>query len=213
MTDQFQDIDRPLSAALTDTARSFASETVSVRELLAHIGEQGMLMFCIFLIIPFLVPVSIPGVSTVFGLLITLIGVGVTANRVPWLPGRLMEKRVPTTHLARAFEQGASLVARLERFLHPRWNALTRSAGINRFNGLMLVLGGLLLMAPFGFVPFSNTLPGLAIFFLAIGMLQRDGVFVVLGYLAILATIVYFAALIAAAVAAGMGLRSLFLKG
>ncbi|MGH3090365.1 MAG: exopolysaccharide biosynthesis protein, partial [Rubrobacteraceae bacterium] len=73
------------------------------------------------------------------------------------------------------------------------------------------VLGGVLLMAPFGFVPFSNTLPGLAILFLAIGMLQRDGVFVAFGYIAIVATIVYFAALIAAAVAAGMGLRSIFL--
>ena len=213
MREQFHDTDRPLSAALTDTARSFTSETVSVRELMAHIGEQGLLMFCIFLIIPFLVPVSIPGVSTVFGLVITLIGVGVAANRVPWLPARLMEKRVSTAHLARAFDHGARLVARLERFLHPRWNVLTRSAGINRFNGLMIVLGGVLLMAPFGFVPFSNTLPGLAILFLAIGILERDGVFVFLGYLAIVATIVYFAALIAAAVAAGMGLRGLFLKG
>jgi len=209
MAEQFHDVDRPLSAALTDTARSLTSETVSVRELLGMIGEQGMLMFCIFLIIPFLVPVSIPGVSTVFGLVITLIGVGVTANRVPWLPARLMGKRVQTSNLARAFEHGARLVARLERFLHPRWNALTRGSGINRFNGLMLVLGGVLLMAPFGFVPFSNTLPGLAILFLAIGMLQRDGVFVLLGYLAIVATIVYFAALIAAAVAAGVGLSRL----
>lgn len=210
MTEQLHDIDRPLSAALKETARSFTADTVTVRELLASIGEQGMLMVCIFLIIPFLVPVSIPGVSTVFGLVITLIGVGVTANRVPWLPGRLMERRVQTAPLARAFEHGARLVSRLERFLHPRWNALTREAGINRFNGLMLVLGGVLLMAPFGFVPFSNTLPALAILFLAIGMLQRDGVFVLLGYLAIAATIIYFAALIAAAVAAGVGLSRIF---
>ena len=135
-----------------------------------------MLVFAIFLIIPFLVPVSIPGVSTVFGLLITLIGVGVMTNRMPWLPQRLMDRRVRTENLARAFEHGSKLVARLERFLHPRLSALTRSGGVNRFNGLMVVVAGLLLMVPLGFVPFSSTLPGLAILFLAVGMLQKDGV-------------------------------------
>ena len=45
-----------------------------------------MLLVCVFLTLPFLLPVSIPGVSTVFGLAIILIGVGVTLNRVPWLP-------------------------------------------------------------------------------------------------------------------------------
>ncbi len=34
---------------------------------------------------------------------------------------------------------------------------------MTRVNGLMLIAGALLLMAPFGLIPFSNTLPGLAI--------------------------------------------------
>lgn len=207
MTEQFHDIEKPLSATLSETARTMAGEDVSVRELLARIGEQGMLVFSIFLIIPFLVPVSIPGVSTVFGLLITLIGFGVMANRVPWLPERLMNRRVSTAHLVRAFEHGSRLVARLERFLHPRLSILTSGAAINRFNGFVLVVAGVLLMAPFGLVPFSNTLPGLAILFLAVGMLQKDGVFVLLGYLFVVATIVYFGALITGAVLAGEGLR------
>lgn len=209
MTEQFRDIEKPLSVTLGEVSRTIRGEDVSVRELLAQIGEQGMLVFAIFLIVPFLVPVSIPGVSTVFGLLITLIGLGVMSNRVPWLPAKLMDRRVPTKHLSRALEQGAKLVARLERFLHPRLSALTKSGGVNRFNGLMLVVAGVLLMFPLGLVPFSNTLPGLAILFLAVGMLQKDGVFVLLGYLFILATIVYFGALFAGALAAGQGLRKL----
>ncbi len=203
MTEQFHDIEKPLSAALAEMADSMRGESITVRELLEELGEQGMLMCSIFLIIPFLVPVSIPGVSTVFGLVITLIGVGVTANKVPRLPERLLDRQVATAPLAAAFEKGSRLLARLEQFVHPRLQALTRGARIARFNGLMLVLGGLLLMVPFSFVPFSNTLPGLAILFLAVGMLQQDGAFVLLGYLAILATIIYFGILAAAAIAAG----------
>ncbi len=210
MTEQIHDAKTSLSSALSGAASSLKGETASVRELLALIGEQGMLMLCIFLTIPFLVPVSIPGVSTVFGLLVILIGAGVTANRVPWLPNRLIDRRFPTRKLCPALEQGAKLLQRLERFLHPRWAILTRSAPMNRFNGVMIVLAGLLLMAPFGLVPFSNTLPALAALFLAAGMLEQDGLFVFLGYLWIVGTIVYFVVLVAGAVAAGVGLHRVF---
>lgn len=210
MTEKIHDTKTSLSRALSGAATSLTGESTSVRELLGLIGEQGMLMLCIFLTIPFLVPVSIPGVSTVFGVLVVLIGVGVTINRVPWLPNRLIDRRFPTQKLCPALEQGAKLLQRLERYLHPRWTVLTRSAAMNRFNGLMVVVAGLLLMAPFGLVPFSNTLPALAALFLAAGMLEQDGLFVFVGYLWILGTIAYFAVLIAGAVAAGIGLHRVF---
>ena len=213
MTELIHDVRTNLSRALLDAAKSLSGETASVRELLALIGEQGMLMFCIFLTIPFLVPVSIPGVSTVFGLLVILIGIGVAWNRVPWLPDRLLDRRFPTPKLVPALEQGARLLSRLERFLHPRWAALVRGSRVNRWNGWMIALAGLLLMAPFGLVPFSNTLPALAALFLAAGMLEQDGLFVFLGYGWILGTIVYFVALIAGAIAAGVGLTRIFTPG
>ena len=213
MTEPILDAKTSLSRTLTDAASSLKGETASVREILALIGEQGMLVLCIFLTIPFLVPVSIPGVSTVFGLLVVLIGVGVMTNRMPWLPSRLIDKRFPTQKLCPALEQGAKILQRLERYLHPRWGALTRSAAMNRFNGAMIVVAGLLLMAPFGLVPFSNTLPAFAILFLAAGMLEQDGLIVLLGYVFILGTIVYFGVLIAGAIAAGVGLHRVFRPG
>lgn len=213
MTELIHDVRTTLSRALSDAARSITGETASVRELLALIGEQGMLMFCIFLTIPFLVPVSIPGVSTVFGLLVILIGYGVALNRMPWLPDRLLDRHFPSAKLVPALEQGARLLSRLERFLHPRWGAFVRSPVANRWNGWMIALAGVLLMAPFGLVPFSNTLPALAALFLAAGMLEQDGLFVFLGYGWIVATIVYFVVLIAAAIAAGVGLTRVLAPG
>jgi hypothetical protein len=213
MAEQIQDAKTSLSCALSEAARSLPSESASVREILALIGEQGMLMFCIFLTIPFLVPVSIPGVSTVFGLLVILIGIGVALNRVPWLPDRLLDRRFPTQKLVPALEQGSRLLSKLERLLHPRWAPLVRGPRINRFNGWMIALAGVLLMAPFGLVPFSNTLPALAALFVAAGVLEQDGLFVFLGYGWIVGTIVYFVALIAGAIAAGMGLHRIFAPG
>jgi hypothetical protein len=198
-----------LSEYLLQVARSLPPGTVSVRELFERIGPQGLLMVCMFLNLPFLVPVSIPGVSTAFGLLVILIGLGLASNRLPWLPERLMKRAVPSEKLAHAFEHGARLVARIERWLHPRLQRLTRGRTMTRINGLSIVAGGGLLMFPFGFVPFSNTLPAGACLAVALGMLEEDGGAVLTGYVLLLATVVYFGVLFYGAWAAGSGLGSL----
>jgi hypothetical protein len=51
-------------------------------------------------------------------------------------------------------------------------------------------------MAPFGLIPFSNTLPAIALLFFAIGLLNRDGVCILFGHLMNLASIVYFGVLL-----------------
>jgi len=98
-------------------------------------------------------------------------------------------------------------VSRIDRWVRPRALSLT-SGPMLRLNGLTLIFAGLLLMAPFGFVPFSNTAPAIGILFLTIGMLQRDGLFVALGYLGTLLTVVYFSVLIYGAWRAGAALLS-----
>jgi hypothetical protein len=201
--------EKSLGETLRQMSSAITQERISLRELLELIGEQGLLVFCMFLTIPFLLPVSIPGVSTVFGLVITLIGIGVALNRVPWLPGRLMNRTIERIHLIPALERGAKLFSRLDTLIRPRWLMLTHSATVNRFNGFMLVGCALLLMAPLGLIPFSNTLPAVAILCLAAGMLQRDGIFVLLGYVTSSATVVYFGALFRAALLAGEGLSAL----
>jgi len=76
-----------------------------------------------------------------------------------------------------------------------------------RVNGLVLITGALLLMAPFGLIPLSNTLPGLAILFLAIGVLQRDGRFVLLGYMTLVLTVLYFSFLLLGGIAVLQGME------
>lgn len=205
---EFHDAASKLSTTLRGVSGSLPAGKVSLRDLLELIGEQGMLLVCVFLALPFLLPVSIPGISTVFGLAIILIGVGVTLNRVPWLPRRILDRPLSTAPIKQAFDKGARFVTRFERMVRPRWLFLTTVAG-NVVHGLALVLAGVLLMFPLGLVPFSNTLPAVAILFLSLGMLERDGLLIVAGYLMNVATICYFGALAMGALLAGQGMLSL----
>ncbi len=192
---EFRDTTAPLGETLRGLARSISGETVTVRELLGLIGEQGLLLALMFLTLPFLIPISIPGVSTVFGMVAILISLGVTFNRVPWLPDRLLDRPLDAVKLAGAIERGAERFGRVDRISHPRLQRLTSSRAMNRMAGLGLLLGSVLLIFPLGLVPFSNTLPAWGILLLAAGLLQRDGLLILLGYLFLLATIIYFAVL------------------
>ncbi|HEX2061652.1 MAG TPA: exopolysaccharide biosynthesis protein [Thermoanaerobaculia bacterium] len=172
-------------------------EGVTLVEIRDLIGREGMMLLTAFLTIVFLVPVSIPGVSTVFGGAILLLSFSRLLNRPLWLPDRLKRRPVSTVKLRAAMERGMRWFRRMERISRPRrMRALTTGRVMGVINNSALILGAVLLMAPFGLIPFSNTLPAVAILLFAIGMLQRDGGCILLGHLMNIATIVYFGVLI-----------------
>lgn len=187
----------PLGEQIAAIIARLPTGSLTLAELLDTFGDEGLLLVAILLTLVFLIPVSIPGVSTVFGAAILLIGISRLVGRPLWVPQRLARKSLPADRLRPGLEAGMAWVRRLEKISRPhRLPALVdgRLAGV--FNDLAFILAALLLMAPFGFVPFSNTLPALALLLYAVGFIQRDGGAVLLGHLANLGTMVYFAALI-----------------
>jgi hypothetical protein len=210
MSTEFQDARESLDQALRRAIEQIDGPTITLRRLLALVGEHGMLFLCALLTIPFLIPVSIPGVSTVFGAAIILISLGITMNRLPWLPDRLMDRELDAAKLSGILRRGANVVARVGAYIRPRMGAITDGAVAGRINGLALVFSGVLLMAPLGLIPFSNTLPAFAILLLAVGMSQRDGAVVIAGYAMIVATLLYFGLLAYLVFVAGQGLAEFF---
>ena len=206
----FDDTSTSLSGTLRRLIAGIKGHSVTLRELMDAVGEQGLLLICAVASLPFLIPVSVPGISTVFGAAIILISLAITANRLPWLPKKILDRQLETTKLVPALEKGVSIVSRLDRFLKPRLSSLTTGRLVNRVNGLAITFAGVLLMFPLGLIPFSNTLPGVAILLLSTGMIQRDGAVVLGGYLMNVVTVVYFGGLAYAAFSAGQGLATFF---
>ena len=171
--------------------------SVTLAQVRDLFGSDGLMVLTAFLTIVFLVPVSVPGVSTVFGAGILLIGVSRLFHLELWLPQRVARRLVATDRLRSSLLRGLVWFRRLERVSRPQriaWAAAEGAVGV--VNDCAIILGAALLMAPFGLIPFSNTLPAIALLFLAIGSLQRDGLFMLLGHLSNLVTIIYFALLI-----------------
>ncbi len=174
------------------------ADEVTLVEILDIVGADSLMLLTIFMSLIFLVPVSIPGVSTVFGTGILLIGITHLFARKLWLPKAIANRKLSSPKLKEAFQRAIIWLHRLEKISRPhRLSKLTAEGGMTVFNNLSFILAAILLMAPFGFIPFSNTLPALALIFFSIGMMERDGGSVILGYVANVATIIYFGFLIA----------------
>jgi Uncharacterized ABC-type transport system, permease components len=183
-------------------------DTLSLGELLDVFSDEGLLLLTILLTLVFLIPVSIPGVSTVFGAAILLVGVSRLINRPLWVPQRIKHKALPADRLRPGLKAGLVWVRRMEKISRPhRLRFFVDGPGQGVINNLAFILAALLLMAPFGFVPFSNTLPALALLLYAIGFIQRDGGAILLGHLANIGTIIYFSVLIGGG---GVAARELF---
>lgn len=190
--------DVSLGEKLEQLIDSLSASEVTLHEIYEKIGDESLLFFTIFLALAFLVPVSIPGVSTVFGSAVLLIALTRLLNRKLWLPQRIARRAIASEKLIAVLNRALVWFRRIERISRPyRFHTIAREGKFGLINKLSKILAAVLLMAPFGFIPFSNTLPAIALIFLAVGVIQKDGVCIFLGHLSNVATIVYFLALIA----------------
>jgi hypothetical protein len=201
---QFRNPEVRMSAALASAEAEVKDPTVTLRALLAMLGEQGLLVFCGVLAAPFLLPLTVPGMSTVLGLPMLLIGFAVMLSRVPWLPERLLNRSLPAPTVRSVLGRVRGWAERFEHLVRPRLLGLTGGRVVNFINGALVIVAVLLLMAPIPLVPFINSLPAFAIILLCFGMAERDGVVILLGYLMTVVSAVYVGGLVLLVFYAGM---------
>jgi hypothetical protein len=166
-----------------------------------HVGAKGDEVLIIFLCLPFLQPIPVPFLSSLLGILICGAGILNFLNRPPWFPQKFKNKTLDP-HLALSTVRVAEKVwAKVEKILHPRWVFLSEMSIFRFLNVLLIVSQGFLLSLPLP-IPFSNTIPAIAIILNAIGQLEEDGLIIVLSYLVLLGAFSFFSG-IAIGVGAG----------
>jgi hypothetical protein len=100
-------------------------------------------------------------------------------GRVPWLPRFIGARAIPRDRFALLIDNLAPWLARAERLLRPRWSWLVNHRAERVMGAFCLVLAAVLTLP----IPFGNMLPALAISLIALGVLERDGVWVLVGTL------------------------------
>ncbi len=164
------------------------------KDVFEALGDRCHLILILFLTLPFLQPVPLPGLSTLFaGAMIFLVFLNFFGKPVK-LPQKWSQKLISQGLLGNLLKAAEKILNFLERFLKARWPIFVQSIFFKGFNVLVICIQALLLALPLP-VPFSNKIPAFTIAVLVIGELEEDGLLVVTSYLLSILSIAFFAGL------------------
>lgn len=182
---------RKLSEVMEHLIEEFRERPVTLREVIGVLQGRAYNLLMLLLAIPFLLPLPLPGLSTVLGLVIAMIALRLTLGQKPWLPARLLDRRLPPKFFPTILAGARRVLRFLEVMLKPRQLWLTAPPLFVRLHAFIILVAALVLLLPLP--PGTNFPPALCIVIMAGGLLERDGLFVLGGYLAFAFNGVFFA--------------------
>lgn len=155
-------------------------ERISFTKLTETFGDRvfGALMF--IFAIPNILPLP-PGSSSVLGAPLLLIAAQLAVGRrTLWLPKQLRERSIARDDFKNLIGRTLPYLRWTERLLAPRLLIMFGPLG-DRLIGIACLILAIILFLP---IPFGNMLPGVAISFFSLALLQRDGIAALVGWLA-----------------------------
>ncbi len=165
-----------LSAMLQALAVDDSRDRIAVSDLLAALGDRALAALLFVFAVPNVLPVP-PGTSAILGAPLVFLAAQLAFGRRPWLPAVIARRTMTRADFAAVVRRIVPWLERAERLLRPRATGLTQPP-MEYLVGLVCLLLAVVLVLP---VPLGNMLPALAISLLALGILERDGLWVLTG--------------------------------
>lgn len=161
-----------LAADLRQLAEKHTEPRIRFGTILESLGDRGFGLLLILLSLPSAMPVPAPGYSTPFGIIIVILGIQMLAGRSTiWLPKWALSREFSHEGLAKILRTGASFFDKTEYLIRPRWMWMTGKGGQISCSLLVMLMACLMILP----IPFTNTFPAMVIFLIGIGLLERDG--------------------------------------
>ena len=141
---------------------------------------------------PFLLPVSIPGMSIPFGSAIFLISMDIIFDRPNLIPKRIMDFKISKKDMDSILNGISHILKPLEKkVINQRLCFLTKGRKMKYINGIALAFGAILLITPIIAIA-GDFFPSYGILFISLGNLENDGLLVLAGYVTIIFTAIYY---------------------
>ncbi len=193
MIDSMASSHRKLSAEFHRLSQICHKDNVAVVSIVRELKGPGHTIIAVFFCIPFLCFLPVPGLSSVFGLIVTIVGVRIALNKEPWLPRRWLKRKIGARTLHKIFSFAEKFTKKVEKFTKPRGHWVEKYAWVTVLNGSLIALTGILLSLPYP--PGTNFPPALGVVVLAIGMLEDDALVLTIGYLLFALNVALFTAI------------------
>ena len=164
------------SEILLDLKNSCANHCkISVGEFTEKLSDRA---FGLIIFIFALINGIVPGVSVIFSIPIVIIGVQMILgqNKI-WLPKWIAKRRFSENHLSAALGKTIPVLKFIEKFIRPRLNILTTDLA-EKFVAIILIALAAVVFLP---IPGLNMIPAAAMCIIALGILEKDGLLILIG--------------------------------
>jgi hypothetical protein len=160
-------------------ADAMHQEHVSIGHILQVFGTRGFAFLLLMLSLLNIVIFMVPLISLLFGIpMIILAAQLVIGLPAPVFPLVVQQRTIPRDALVQGLERAMAITNKTERYIRPRLRFLSLPA-IDRVHGLFALVMAIMVAIP---IPLFNVPPSVALALLAVGMLEKDGVFIILAY-------------------------------
>ncbi|WP_375327300.1 exopolysaccharide biosynthesis protein [Candidatus Tisiphia endosymbiont of Nemotelus uliginosus] len=151
-----------------------------ISELIVDFHENGLVLTMLFFAVPVAIPLPYPpGFTTLMGLPLIILSIQMLLGfRQIFLPARINNYQISNTTLINISKKMVPLIRRVEKYLTPRFN-FANSIYCEQFIGLVSLLCSIAVAVP---LPLTNAIPACGIVIMTLGLLNRDGLIILLGF-------------------------------
>jgi len=172
---QQDDVSHNVTRLLRRLADDGGETGLTLQEIRDRLDERAYGLLILLLSIPCLVP-GLYGVPQVVGLIVILLAGQILVGREePWLPRWFLNLRCKGAWLKAMADFAESKLGWIDRLSRPRLRRFADGPG-EKLAAVFMILATLTIV-----MPLTNTIPSVALALLSVGLIQRDGLFVLAG--------------------------------
>ncbi|MCK9215550.1 MAG: exopolysaccharide biosynthesis protein [Rhodoferax sp.] len=161
---------------LWELSQDAQRERIAISDLLVALGDRATAALMFLFAFPNVVPTP-PGTSSILGAPLIFLSAQLMLGQAPWLPALVANRSMARADFSLLVKRIVPWLQRAESLLRPRLSSLALPP-MEYFVGFVSLLLSVLLVLP---IPLGNVLPALAISLMALGVLERDGAWVLAG--------------------------------
>ena len=167
----------PIKDAPAAKAKADKGPTATLGDLLEALDERAFGLLILILALPCCLPFVYILPQIVALPILFLAGQLALGKTSPWLIDGLRERAFPINTLKQTVGRAAKYLGWAERLVARRLTFLTRGIGV-RIVGALLLIPAASILVP---LPMTNTMPGIGVAIVALGLIERDGLAVLGG--------------------------------
>lgn len=174
-TVQQDDVSHNVTRLLRRLADDGGDAGLTLHEIRDRLDERAYGLLILLLSIPCLVP-GLYGVPQVVGLIVILLaGQMLVGREEPWLPRWFLNLRCKGSWLKAMADFAETKLGWIDRLWRPRLRRFADGPG-EKLAAVFMILATVTIV-----MPLTNTIPSIALALLSVGLIQRDGLFVLAG--------------------------------